>query len=160
MKRIFLFAIVVTGSVIGSNCGSQKGVAQAGAASPEKIQLPAPSESVRKNSKVIGWTEGKKPVAPEGFEVTKFADGLNSPRWIYVAPNGDVLVSQAKTNKEQSPNNILLFRDTDKDGNVDMKETLITGLNQPLGMLIQNNFLYVGNTDGIYRYPYTAGRPI
>ncbi|HZH94650.1 MAG TPA: sorbosone dehydrogenase family protein [Flavisolibacter sp.] len=120
--------------------------------------MPAPSESVRKNSKVIGWTEGKKPVAPEGFEVTKFADGLNSPRWIYVAPNGDVLVSQAKTNKEQSPNNILLFRDTDKDGNVDIKETLITGLNQPLGMLIQNNFLYVGNTDGIYRYPYTAGQ--
>jgi len=129
--------------------------------SANTISLPEPSESHRKNSKVIGWPEGKIPIAPAGFKVTKFADktnGLDNPRWIYVTPNGDVLISQAKTNKKTSPNNILLFRDADKNGSYETQEMFMTGLNQPLGMLVQGSYFYVGNTDGIYRYPYRNGQ--
>jgi glucose/arabinose dehydrogenase len=138
-------------------CNAQKG-SKSTTLTKEDFILPEPSESFKKSSKVIGWPEGKTPLAPEGFVVTKFADKLNNPRWIYVTPNGDILVSQSKTNKNTSPNNIILLRDSDKDGMVDVKETFMSGLKQPLGMLIMNNKLYIGNTDGIYTYPYTPGQ--
>jgi glucose/arabinose dehydrogenase len=51
--------------------------------------LPAPfaTKSVQNFSMVVGWKDGKTPVAPKGFTVTKFADGFDHPRWIYVADN-------------------------------------------------------------------------
>src|SRR5690349_18605946 len=53
------------------------------------LTLPAPyaTESKSNFSKVIGWSDGKTPVAPAGFTVTKFADGFQNPRWTYIAPN-------------------------------------------------------------------------
>src|ERR1043165_9593775 len=65
----------------------------------QNVQLPAPfaTKSAQKFSKVIGWPAGKTPTAPAGFQVGKFADSLNNPRWIYVAANGDIFVSQAST---------------------------------------------------------------
>lgn len=124
------------------------------------VTLPAPyaTPSVHHNSKVIGWPEGKTPVAPEGFTVTPFADHLHNPRWIYVTPGGDILVSESGTNRKKSANDILLFRDTDHDGKPDTKEVFASGLNQPLGMLVLGDWFYVGNTDGVYRYPYKEGQ--
>jgi glucose/arabinose dehydrogenase len=126
----------------------------------EKFELPEPfaTPSTRRNSKVIGWPEGKTPIAPPGFTVTKFADKLNNPRWLYVTPNGDLLVSESQTNKQKSANDIILFRDTDKDGKPDIRETFIKDLNQPLGMLVYKDWFYVSNTDGLYRYPYQPGK--
>ncbi|MES2371085.1 MAG: sorbosone dehydrogenase family protein [Bacteroidota bacterium] len=126
----------------------------------KKIELPEPfaTESVKRNSKVIGWPEGKTPIAPAGFVVTKFADKLNSPRWFYVTPNGDILVSESQTNRKKSTNDIILFRDTNGDGKPDVRETFMKDLNQPLGMLVYKNWFYVGNTDGVYRWPYKAGQ--
>ncbi len=158
MNKMYSSFLLVTAAAAFSHCSPSNRVASPAATTSTGVSLPAPSESNRKNSKVIGWPEGSKPTAPAGFEVTKFAEGLNSPRWSYVTPNGDILVSQSKTNKESSPNNILLLRDTDTDGDIDMKETFMSGLNQPLGMLVLNDWLYVGHTDGIYRYPYKAGQ--
>ncbi len=126
----------------------------------EKFELPEPfaTPSTRRNSKVIGWPEGKTPIAPAGFTVTKFADKLNNPRWLYVTPNGDLLVSESQTNKQKSANDIILFRDTDKDGKPDIRETFMKDLNQPLGMLVYKDWFYVSNTDGLYRYPYQHGQ--
>ena len=95
------------------------------------------------------------PVAPAGFTVSKFAEGLQHPRWIYVAANGDVFVSQA--DNEKSADNILLFRDANKDGTADSKSVFLSGLNMPLGMLILNDKFYVANNDALMEYPYTAG---
>jgi len=119
--------------------------------------LPPPfaTKSANKKSKVIGWNKDQMPKAPEGFVVTRFAEGLDHPRWIYVAPNGDVFVSQA--NKDNSPNNILLFRDGDKDGNYETKTVFLKGLNMPFGMLVLNDKFYVANTDALIVYPYKAG---
>ncbi|MEJ7911654.1 MAG: sorbosone dehydrogenase family protein [Chitinophagaceae bacterium] len=158
MNKTYSSLLLATVATAFSYCSPSNRVTAPGATASTEVSLPAPSESNRKNSKVIGWPEGKKPTAPAGFEVTKFAEGLNSPRWSYVTPGGDILVSQSKTNKESSPNNILLLRDTDKDGDIDMKETFMSGLKQPLGMLVLNDWLYIGHTDGIYRYPYKAGQ--
>jgi glucose/arabinose dehydrogenase len=121
--------------------------------------LPAPyiTESFIKESKVIGWPKGKTPVAPQGFTVSLFVDSIVSPRWFYETANGDILVSCSQTNTEQSPNQIILFRDTDKDGAPDIQTVFLKNLTQPLGMLVWNDWFYVANTDGLYRYRYNAG---
>jgi glucose/arabinose dehydrogenase len=160
MIKNYSLLLALTAMSVLSNCSSfKRGSAEK--ANAKQIQLPEPTESKRKVSKVIGWPTNRTPMAPEGFVVTKFADkaaGLDNPRWIYVAPNGDVLVSQAKTNKKTSPNNIILFRDADNDGRYEVNEVFLSNLNQPLGMVVQGPYFYVGNTDGIYRYPYTPGQ--
>lgn len=138
----------------------------------ENIILPKPyaTRSARKDSKVIGWPEGKTPVAAAGFKVSKFADGLDNPRWMYVTPGGDILVAEANTisdgftkttggdvSRNKSANSILILRDADHNGIPEVKELFLTGLNRPLGMLIMGNKLYVANTDALMVYPYQPG---
>ncbi len=141
--------------------------------------LPAPyaTKSVKNYSKVLGWPKGKTPVAPEGFIVTEFGDSLINPRWIYVAPNGDVLVAEANTKmnavergkalvsgKERSgyetssADRITLFRDTTADGVPDVRTLFARGLNQPFGMLVLGDKFYVANTDALLVFPYKAGQ--
>ena len=121
------------------------------------LELVAPysSESVSKSSEVIPWPENQTPKAPEGFTVNRFADSLEHPRWTYIAPNGDFFVSEANT--RNSADQIRLLRDTDKNGVADEKYVFLEDLNQPFGMLVIDNYFYVANTDGLYRYPYSAG---
>ena len=142
------------------------------------LNLPAPDVDASKNkfSKVIGWPEGKTPVAPEGFRVTKFATKIKSPRNIYIAPNGDILVvlsNSERNTKEKianalsgkakaevsgaSENTVLLYRDTNNDGKFDLQTTFLSGLDQPYGVLIIGDSFYVANTDGLYQYPYKTG---
>ncbi len=140
--------------------------------------LPEPfaSKSSRNFSKVIGWPEGKTPVAPAGFVVTRFADSLDNPRWIYVGSNGDIFVAESNTilkgikkigaklsrkiktqNMGESADRITMFRDSDKDGVYESRYVFAEGLNQPLGMLILNNSFYVANTDAVSQFPYKPG---
>jgi glucose/arabinose dehydrogenase len=144
----------------------------------QDLNLPEPDPDGAKDkfSKVIGWPEGKTPVAPTGFTVTKFAADIKSPRNIYVAPNGDIFVALSnsersakekvvaavtgKAKSEQggkSANTVMLFRDTNNDGKPDLQSEFLTGLNQPYGLLVIGNFFYVANTDGLWRYPYKPG---
>jgi glucose/arabinose dehydrogenase len=138
--------------------------------------LPRPfaTPSAMKFPTVVGWSGALKPTAPDGFVVDAVAE-LESPRWLYVLPNNDVLVAQARTERvaglkpEQeealrkagslgpSPNQITLLRDADKDGQFELKTVLLKGLNQPFGMVMSNGQLYVANTDGVVRYPYSVG---
>lgn len=139
----------------------------------DNIKLPEPyaTPSVRNSSKTIGWHDGKTPTVPSGFKITKFADGLDNPRWMYVAPNGDVFVAEAntvsdgfaKTNgaapeKTKSKNSILLLRDADHDGTPETQKIFLTGLNRPLGMLILDGKFYVANTNALMMYPYEQGQ--
>ena len=141
-------------------------------------KLPEPDTNAARNkfSKVIGWPDGKAPVAPDGFTVTKFATDYKSPRNIYVAPNGDIFVvlsnsersvkekiANAITGKAkaevagESANTVVLLRDADKDGKPEVQSNFITGLNQPYGVLVLGDSFYVANTDGILKYPYKPG---
>lgn len=145
--------------------------------------LPAPQQSLIPTVNIApakGWPVGTAPAAAPGTRVTKFADGLDHPRWLYVLPNGDVLVAEtnAPTRPETakgikgwvmglfmkragaavpSANRISLFRDTDGDGSADMRSALLEGLNSPFGMTLVGNDLYVANTDAVLRFPYAAG---
>ncbi|WP_142687442.1 PQQ-dependent sugar dehydrogenase [Chitinophaga polysaccharea] len=143
---------------------------------PDSLPLPGATPSVTNFSNVIGWDGDARPIAPPGFVVTKFADGLKNPRWIFVAPNGDVFVSEAHaikrftqelinavSGKAKSENNsitanrITMFRDTNNDGHPDERYTFMKNLNQPMGMLVLNDKFYVANTDGLMQYPYQPG---
>jgi glucose/arabinose dehydrogenase len=118
------------------------------------ITLPPPyaTESKTSFSKVIGWPEGKTPMAPKGFVVTKFAGDLVNPRWTYIAPNNDIFVVESGT--RASKNQITVFRDADKDGKFETRNIFISNLNKPFGMLVLKDYFYIANTDGLYRYPY------
>lgn len=147
----------------------------------DTTHLPPPyaTKSVRNFSKVVGWPENATPKAPAGFVVKRFAEGLNSPRWIYSAPNGDIFVAEARTgssgirkvgekiagytaskniNDDESGNRILLLRDRDGDGIAETKTVFLSGLNQPFGMLIIDSAFYVANTNGVWKYPYRNGQ--
>jgi glucose/arabinose dehydrogenase len=119
-----------------------------------------------------------------GAQVTAFARDLDHPRWLYVLPNGDVLVAEsnapAKVARSQSltaqligwvtgvvkkragaaapsANRITLLRDTDGDGVADFRTVLIDGLNSPFGMALVGHDLFVANTDAVLRFPYSIG---
>ena len=147
MKKVLIIGALVTGFILPEIISAQE------------TSLPEPfaTASVSKNSKIIGWPAGKTPIAPKGFTVTKYVDGLNSPRWMYTTPNGDLLIAESQTNRRRSTNDIILLRDADKDGVPETRSVFLKNLNQPLGMLILNGSFYVGNTDGVYKYPYEAG---
>lgn len=144
----------------------------------QQVDLPAPFEtkSAQVFCTVVGWPKGKTPTAPAGFKVSLYAEGLTNPRNIYVAPNGDVFAAQATTeakglaaaksalsgktksqNMGDSPNSIVIFRDSNGDGVVDNKGVYLSGLNRPFGMAVVGKYFYVANTDGLWRYPYSAG---
>ncbi|QDH80357.1 sorbosone dehydrogenase family protein [Echinicola soli] len=120
--------------------------------------LPPPysSESVTNESKMVDWPEGGKPKAPEGFTVSLFAKDMKHPRNTYVASNGDVFVAESST--KNSADRIVIFQDKDGDGDYELQENYLEGLNQPYGILVLDDYFYVANTDGLYRYPYEAGK--
>lgn len=107
---------------------------------------------------IVGWPDGVTPTAPEDFTVTKFADNLKNPRWLYILPNNDVLVSEASTDEDESANRITILRDKNNDGVADTRGVFLKNLNQPFGMLMHGDHFYVANTDGVWRYPYHRGQ--
>ena len=128
----------------------------------------------------VGWPEGVLPQPAPGTTVNAFARNLDHPRWLYVLPNGDVLV--AETNAPPKPddgngikgwfmglfmkragaatpsaNRITLLRDTHGNGVADVRSVLLEGLNAPFGMALVGNSLYVANSDAVLRFPYATG---
>ncbi|CAN5688112.1 sorbosone dehydrogenase family protein [soil metagenome] len=91
--------------------------------------------------------------APAGFEVKPFVRDLDkSPRWLAVAPNGDVFVTQSYAGR------ILVLRDKDGDGVAETQGVFASGLKLPHGMAFQGGWLYVANTDSVVRFAYKPGQ--
>ena len=146
-------------------------------------KLPEPNKTLIPTVNIapaIGWPDGATPIAAQGLQVTAFAENLDHPRWLYVLPNGDVLV--AETNSPPKPddskgikgwiadkvmaragagvpsaNRITLLRDTDHDGVAETRTAFIENLNSPFGMTLVGNDLYVADADKLLRFPYQAG---
>lgn len=144
---------------------------------PSPVTSPIPTVHI---AEAKGWPQGGKPIAAEGAPVTAFAAGLQHPRWLYVLPNGDVLV--AETNAPPRPedskglrgrimklvmkragaavpsaNRITLLRDADGDGVAETRTVFLQGLNSPFGMALVGDGFYVANTDAVLRFPYRTG---
>ncbi|WP_271409831.1 PQQ-dependent sugar dehydrogenase [Pseudomonas sp. Q1-7] len=145
-------------------------------------RLPAPNRTLIPTVNIApatGWPQGAKPVAAAGTQVVAFAEGLQHPRWLYVLPNGDVLVAESAApvadkpaglknwvagwfmekagSRVPSANRISLLRDINGDGVADLRSTFLQGLNSPFGMTLVGKDLYVANTDALLRFPYIKG---
>jgi glucose/arabinose dehydrogenase len=96
------------------------------------------------------------PQAPAGFEVQVYADGLDRPRLIQTAPNGDIFVS------ESYQGTIRVLRGVDGNGHAIQSQAFATSLNKPFGIAFyprgpDPRWVYVANTDGVVRIPYRNG---
>lgn len=147
--------------------------------------LPEPSQSLwpdLKVAEVVGWQDGQMPDVGDGLVVSAYAKDLANPRTVHTLPNGDVLVVQSKApggkplNRPKDiirgwimamsaggeggggdTNKITLLRDTNRDGNVDERRDILTGLNSPFGVAWYNGLLYVAAADAILEYRYELG---
>src|SRR5580704_5499620 len=152
--------------------------------------IPEPTKSLIPTvhvAKAQGWPAGMMPRAPKGAQVDAFATGLDHPRWLYVLPNGDVLVAEADappkpedakglsgaihkhvmktagSGRAPSANRITLLRDaggagTPRAGGPPERHVLLQGLNSPIGMALIGDRLYVANTDALVSFPYHVGQ--
>jgi glucose/arabinose dehydrogenase len=120
----------------------------------EDLPSPYASNSASQPPQVIPRPAGAKLQVPPGFTAQIFAQGLSQPRWLTVAPNGDVLLAESYDNR------IRLLRDTNGDGQADVNTIFAENLNQPLGMGISpdQQWFYVANTNAVVRFPYQIGQ--
>jgi glucose/arabinose dehydrogenase len=146
-------------------------------------QLPSPTRTLIPTVNIAparGWPEGVLPRGTPGTQVNAFARDLDHPRWLYVLPNGDVLVAESNAPERPeaergikgrlmkvfmrragsatpSANRITLLRDADGDGVAEGRFAFLEKLNSPFGMALIGQTLYVANTDAVLRFPYTDG---
>jgi glucose/arabinose dehydrogenase len=182
MPRYFTACALASAIVLLTGCGETARLPFSATVGP-KPQLAEPNHSLVPTVHIApaqGWPAGRTPSPLAGTSVNAFATGLDHPRWIYVLPNGDVLV--AETNAPPKPedgkgikgfimkkvmkkagagvpsaNRITLLRDADGDGIAETRSVFIEGLNSPFGMTLVGSDLYVANTDSVVRFPYNAG---
>ncbi len=190
MSFINLRFVMAAGAIVASVAGLRPSAAEPVEQLAANLPAPYATPSAMKFPEVIGWPEGKTPQAPEGLKVTALVRGLENPRWLYVLPNGDVLVAQSRTLPKppkpeeeaakprqkkaedkvkddgmkksktvtgDSPNRITLLRDADGDRQPEVQETFLEGLNQPFGMVLVGDTLFVANTDAVTAFPYRNG---
>jgi glucose/arabinose dehydrogenase len=178
MSRLLLLVLV-----LGFTACAERAQLPLSASTGPDPQLPPPARTLIPTVHIapaIGWPEGAKPLAAPGTSVAALATGLDHPRWLYVLPNGDVLV--AETNAPERPeegqgikgrvmklvqkkagagapsaNRITLLRDADGDGIAEERHVFLEGLNSPFGMALVGKDLYVANTDAVLRFPYSSG---
>ncbi|WP_084601193.1 PQQ-dependent sugar dehydrogenase [Novosphingobium acidiphilum] len=129
----------------------------------------------------IGWKPGESPVAAAGLAVSRFADGLNHPRTLYVLPNGDVLTAETNAPPASaqtgltgliarylfraagaggpSPNTLVLLRDSKGTGTADQRFAMTNpALNSPFGMVWREGRIYVANNDAVVSWPFQPGQ--
>ena len=120
--------------------------------------LPAPyaTKSVDNGPNVVKRPENAWPKAPAGFKVELYATGLDQPRLIRTAPNGDLFVAISYQNK------VMVFRGVDSSGKPKLVSTFAENLSQPFGIAFyplgpNPQWIYIGNTDSVVRIPYKNG---
>jgi glucose/arabinose dehydrogenase len=116
---------------------------------------PFDTDSANKFPRTAPRPKGAMPRVPKGFRVSEFATGLNNPRKIVTAPNGDIFVA------ESDPGRIKVLRDEDGDGKAEAS-VFATGLRRPFGIAFYPHgpnptHIYIGNTDSVVRFPYKNG---
>jgi len=179
-KTRLTLLIMVAGTLAACGESSTLKVSDGTGPSP---QLPEPNKTLIPTVNIapaIGWPAGMKPTAAAGTQVTAFAEGLDHPRWLYVLPNGDVLVAETNAPPKPddakgirgwvmekvmgragagvpSPNRITLLRDADHDGVAETRTVFLENLNSPFGMTLVGNDLYVADSDKLLRFPYQPG---
>lgn len=184
MQHSYKYSAVMTIMAIClSGCGNTSKIASQADFGPDPV-LVAPETSLIPTLNIAsakGWPIDAKPVAAEGLMVNRFAVDLDHPRWLYVLPNGDVLVAESNAPKSENPDwsikswikgmvledagaavpsadRITLLRDNDNDGVAETRHVFLENLHSPFGMQLIGNDFYVANADEIVRFPYEEGQ--
>jgi len=120
--------------------------------------LPQPyaTPSAEKGPQVVARPENVWPIAPAGFQVEMFATGLDNPRTLLTAPNGDIFLTESDAGR------IRVFRGLTADGKPELSAVFATGLKHPYGLAFyppgpDPQWLYVGNTGKVVRFAYRKG---
>jgi glucose/arabinose dehydrogenase len=120
--------------------------------------LPEPyaTESAENGAEVVARPDNAWPVAPQGFKVELYAGGLDNPRWMRTAPNGDIFLA------ESNPGRIRVFRGMTGDGKPEQNAVFASGLKRPYGIAFyppgpNPQWVYVGDTNELIRFPYHNG---
>lgn len=176
------FALLASFLLLGTACEEAQLPIAAGQG-PNPV-LPEPDPGLLPTVRIaeaVGWGEGARPTPAEGLQVAAFAENLEHPRWLYVLPNGDVLVAESNAPPRPeatgglrgwivglvmdragagvpSADRITLLRDADGDGAVETRSVFLEGLTSPFGMALVGSDLYVANTDAVVRFPYEEGQ--
>ena len=181
MKAVHLLPLALL-AMACSACAEQATLSVPQGSGPNP-QLPAPNPGLLPTVNIapaVGWPTGGKPTAAAGTQVSAFAEDLDHPRWLYVLPNGDVLVAESNAPAANSgfslkgwiagkimaragagvpsANRITLLRDSNKDGVVDLRTVFLHNLHSPFGMALVGNDFYVANADSLLRFPYSSGQ--
>jgi glucose/arabinose dehydrogenase len=182
MPRILLAAALLAGTLL-TGCGDEATLPSSAGIGPNP-ELPPPHQTLITTVNIApakGWPAGATPTAAPTLKVEAFARGLDHPRWLFVLPNGDVLV--AETNAPPKPedgtgikgwimgmvmkragagvpsaNRIILLRGIDDKGEAKSRSVFLDGLHSPFGMALVGNDLYVADTDAVLRFPYQTGQ--
>jgi glucose/arabinose dehydrogenase len=182
MRAIVTALSIASVALMLAGCGDSATLPEQASTGPNP-PIPEPTKSFIPTLNIAtakGWPDGAKPTPAAGLAVTAFASGLDHPRWLYVLPNGDVLV--AETNAPERPedskgikgwitqavqkragagvpsaNRITLLRDADGDGVAETKTVFLKDLNSPFGMALIGNDFYVANADAVMRFAYKDG---
>jgi glucose/arabinose dehydrogenase len=117
---------------------------------------PRPAESVDNGPFLVPRPKNVFPVAPAGFKVDLYADGLSNPRLIRTAPNGDMFLA------ESAAGEIKVVRGVRADGRATLVKRFASGLKKPFGIAFYPpgdapRWVYVANTDSVVRFPYQSG---
>lgn len=166
--RMLFFTTCVAQLMVASAC-AQAGLKTSSASSPSESgngslahheikasDLPQPrlENEVNNGPKVTPRPEGAKLNLPPGFEVGTFAEGgFQRPRWMALAPNGDVFLADSS-----AAGKIIVLRDTNNDGVADERFTFAENQLQPFGVAFWKDYLYVGNTNAVVRFHYKPGQ--
>ena len=119
--------------------------------SANDMPRPYATPAVANSPEVVPRPQGMLPAVPKGFAISVFASGLTNPRWMAVAPNGDVFLAEPRAGK------VTLLRDENGDGKADKIVSCANGFNRPHGLAFHNGALYVGDTNAVWRLGYQNG---
>lgn len=135
---------------ITSFCAQTLAAQVIGVTGGKKPRLPRPylTRSAGNPAEVVEAPKGFLPTVPEGFQVNRFAERFDEPRWLAVAPNGDVFVAESGAGK------VVVLRDPQHAGGAQQREVFASGFNRPYGIAFHENYLYVGSQDEITRFLY------
>ncbi len=89
-----------------------------------------------------------QPQVPSGFKVSVFAKGFTEPRWLAVAPNGDVFVA------DSAPGEVLVLHDPKGQGTAQSREIFANHLNLPFGIAFHDDYVYIADTNEVLRFRY------
>ena len=121
-------------------------------------ELPPPfaTHSSGNGPEVVPQPNGAMPSVPPGFSVKKFAEGLNNPRLLRTAPNGDIFIAETAMGR------IRVMRTADGADKPVVNQIFAEGLDRPFGISFfppgdNPQWIYVGNINSVVRIPYHNG---